>query len=208
MTDPPTPRLPPPQTTGTALLREYRKGNWTLQETLTLITAKRLDEQRRSRPSTSSSSSPPPSSKPAGELRWKWVENYCWDHGCYRSQNQCNDKWDNLLRDYKKVRNYQSQSDGSDRFISYWSMDRATRKLHNLPTNMSADVFTALNDVVQAKYGSPPLLLPLPSPPAPPPQEEQQQREERVSADPTAAAPPNETALAGGKQPAETVSGN
>ncbi|KAF8412734.1 hypothetical protein HHK36_000703 [Tetracentron sinense] len=37
------------------------------------------------------------------ELRWKWVEDYCCRNGCLRSQNQCNDKWDNLMRDYKKV---------------------------------------------------------------------------------------------------------
>ncbi|KAK6242412.1 hypothetical protein QUC31_013901 [Theobroma cacao] len=129
--------------------REYRKGNWTIQETLTLITAKRLDDERRTKPSTSSPSKP-------GELRWKWVENYCWDHGCFRSQNQCNDKWDNLLRDYKKVRHYQSQSQSqsSDHFPSYWSMERHQRKLHNLPTNMSPEVFEALNDLLQRKYST------------------------------------------------------
>ena len=142
---------PPHITTQTALItssanREYRKGNWTIQETLTLITAKRLDDERRTKPSTSSPSKP-------GELRWKWVENYCWDHGCFRSQNQCNDKWDNLLRDYKKVRQYQSsQSQSSDHVPSYWSMERHERKLNNLPTNMSPEVFEALNDVLQRKY--------------------------------------------------------
>ncbi|TYH31339.1 hypothetical protein ES288_A01G165900v1 [Gossypium darwinii] len=130
--------------------REYRKGNWTIQETVTLITAKRLDDERRAKPSTSSPSKP-------GELRWKWIENYCWDHGCFRSQNQCNDKWDNLLRDYKKVRQYQSshsQSQSSHPFLSYWSMERHQRKLHNLPTNMSPEVFEALNDVLQRKLNT------------------------------------------------------
>ncbi|KAH1122222.1 hypothetical protein J1N35_005382 [Gossypium stocksii] len=130
--------------------REYRKGNWTIQETLTLITAKKLDDERRAKPSTSSPSKP-------GELRWKWIENYCWDHGCFRSQNQCNDKWDNLLRDYKKVRQYQSshsQSQSSHPFLSYWSMERHQRKLHNLPTNMSPEVFEALNDVLQRKLNT------------------------------------------------------
>ncbi|XWS64006.1 hypothetical protein CRYUN_Cryun06bG0149800 [Craigia yunnanensis] len=158
MSNPPPPSLPsslqhqPPYiTTPTTLIttstnREYCKGNWTIQETLTLITAKRLDDERRTKPSTSSPSKP-------GELRWKWVENYCWDHGCFRSQNQCNDKWDNLLRDYKKVRQYKSShTQSSDQFPSYWSMERHQRKLHNLPTNMSPEVFEALNDVLQRKY--------------------------------------------------------
>ncbi|XWS69416.1 hypothetical protein CRYUN_Cryun04dG0177300 [Craigia yunnanensis] len=164
MSNPPPPPPPPPLpstlhhqppciTTPTTLIttttnREYGKGNWTIQETLTLITAKRLDNERRTKPSTSSPSKP-------GELRWKWVENYCWDHGCFRSQNQCNDKWDNLLRDYKKVRHYQSsQSQSSDHFPSYWSMEKHQRKLHNLPTNMSPEVFEALNDVLQRKYNT------------------------------------------------------
>ncbi|GMJ04504.1 hypothetical protein HRI_004119600 [Hibiscus trionum] len=159
---PPPPPLPstshhhhqPPYITTptTATNREYRKGNWTIQETLTLITAKRIDDERRARPSTSSPSKP-------GELRWKWIENYCWDHGCFRSQNQCNDKWDNLLRDYKKVRQYHHHhhqsppsQQPSHHAPSYWSMDRHQRKLHNLPTNMSPEIFEALNDVLQRKY--------------------------------------------------------
>ncbi|KAK8673468.1 hypothetical protein V6N13_111802 [Hibiscus sabdariffa] len=148
---------PPPQyhhqspyitTPTTATNREYLKGNWTIQETLTLITAKRLDDERRARPSRSSVSKP-------GELRWKWIENYCWDHGCFRSQNQCNDKWDNLRRDYKKVRQYQSspqQTQSPHHSVSYLSMDRHQRKLHKLPTNMSPEVFEALNHVLQRKY--------------------------------------------------------
>lgn len=101
--------------------REYRKGNWTIEETLTLITAKKLNE-------TTAKSS---------KLRWNWIEEYCWAHGCYRSQNQCNDKWDNLLRDYKKVRRYQ-QSITSE--SSYWTLERHQRKLLNLPSNMSPEV--------------------------------------------------------------------
>ncbi|EEF40508.1 transcription factor, putative [Ricinus communis] len=130
--------------------REYRKGNWTIQETLTLITAKKLDDERRSKPSTVASTSKP------GELRWKWVENYCWAHGCFRSQNQCNDKWDNLLRDFKKVRDYQARSNDSDSssFPSYWTMERHQRKFYNLPSNMSLEVFEALNEVVQRRYNT------------------------------------------------------
>ncbi|XVF43511.1 hypothetical protein PTKIN_Ptkin02bG0045500 [Pterospermum kingtungense] len=146
------PYITTPTTLTTTTNREFRKGNWTVQETLTLITAKRHDDERRTKPSTSSSVS---LSKP-GEPRWKWVENYCWDHGCFRSQNQCNDKWDNLLRDYKKVRHYQSSqhSQSPDHYPSYWSMERHQRKLHNLPTNMSPEVFEALNDVLQRKYNT------------------------------------------------------
>ncbi|XP_034697182.1 trihelix transcription factor ASR3-like [Vitis riparia] len=140
--------------------REYRKGNWTIQETLILITAKKLDDERRIKVS---STPPDPSSSAAkhhcrtGELRWKWVENYCWSHGCLRSQNQCNDKWDNLLRDYKKVREYESRSSaaaasGDEHHPSYWKMEKHERKDRNLPSNMSSEVFEALNEVVHRRY--------------------------------------------------------
>ncbi|XVE85522.1 hypothetical protein DITRI_Ditri17bG0097500 [Diplodiscus trichospermus] len=185
MSNPPPPAAPPPLPSTlhhqpphitTSTNREYRKENWTIQETLTLITAKRLDDERRSKPSTSSPSKP-------GELRWKWVENYCWDHGCFRSQNQCNDKWDNLLRDYKKVRHYQSQS--SHHFPSYWSMDRHQRKLHNLPTNMSSEVFEAVNDVVQRKCKTH----------RPPQQQQQQQQQQPPPQQSFVSQPPEQLAV-------------
>lgn len=157
------PNLPPPDPTfhPSSMAREYRKGNWTLQETLILITAKKLDDERRIK-APSSSSSPSSSNRNTGELRWKWVENYCWTHGCLRSQNQCNDKWDNLLRDYKKVRDYEvtkSSSSSSShlsnnnqfQFQSYWTMEKHQRKEHKLPSNMLLQVYQAVTQVLQKK---------------------------------------------------------
>lgn len=178
--------LPPPTSSSTSLLpREYRKGNWTLHETLVLITAKRLDDERRAlspkpnltnNPSSSGNTASPPPQCGGGrsaELRWKWVENYCWRNGCLRSQNQCNDKWDNLLRDYKKVRHYEMKlitllpkdcknegagvSGGSDlppnnnNDGSYWKMEKHERKERNLPANLVAEVFHALTDVLNRR---------------------------------------------------------
>ncbi|KAF9624740.1 hypothetical protein IFM89_013278 [Coptis chinensis] len=152
----------PSPSPSTSLIREYRKGNWTLHETIVLITAKKLDDERRTKASTTppdptnpnkqqqqSSSS---SSARTAELRWKWVENYCWSNGCLRSQNQCNDKWDNLLRDYKKVREYEARSDVSNDLPSYWKLEKHERKDRNLPTNLVSEVFEALNEVVHRRY--------------------------------------------------------
>ncbi|BAT98762.1 hypothetical protein LR48_Vigan06g146100 [Vigna angularis] len=155
------PNLPPPDPTfyPSSMAREYRKGNWTLQETLILITAKKLDDERRLKAPSSSSS--PSSNRNSGELRWKWVENYCWSHGCLRSQNQCNDKWDNLLRDYKKVRDYEATKSSSSsshlsnnnqfQFQSYWTMEKHQRKEHKLPSNMLLQVYQAVTQVLQKK---------------------------------------------------------
>ncbi|KAK8935075.1 hypothetical protein KSP39_PZI012915 [Platanthera zijinensis] len=123
------------------ITRDYRKGNWTLQETLILITAKHLDDDRRARASSPSAAAASSSGHRPAELRWKWVENYCWKNGCFRSQNQCNDKWDNLLRDYKKVRDYQA----------YWSLEKYDRKERNLPSNLASEVFDALTEVLSRR---------------------------------------------------------
>ena len=166
MSDPPKtlkpsnkPPLKPPITTTTTtatsspLLREHRKGNWTIQETLVLITAKKLDEERRVKPTQTPPDPTKPPCKPGSELRWKWVENYCWNHGCLRSQTQCNDKWDNLIREYKKVRDYESKSNSSNESLpSYWDLEKQHRKDRNLPSNMSFEVFQALNQVLQRRY--------------------------------------------------------
>ncbi|GMI86018.1 hypothetical protein like AT2G35640 [Hibiscus trionum] len=144
------------------VMREYRKGNWTVNETMVLIEAKKMDDERRMKKSEG---------KPT-ELRWKWVENYCWRRGCLRSQNQCNDKWDNLMRDYKKVRDYQRRGNGSN----YWEMEKNERKEKNLPTNMLRQIYELLEEVVEKKGGqtvvastAPAAAIPLPLTAPPPP---------------------------------------
>ncbi|KAK4440316.1 hypothetical protein Salat_0366500 [Sesamum alatum] len=130
------------------MLRDYRKGNWNLQETMVLIEAKKMDDQRRMKRLGESSER----GKPA-ELRWKWVEDYCWKNGCLRSQNQCNDKWDNLMRDFKKVREYERRvaERGGGEEKSYWRIDKNERKDNNLPSNMLPQIYEALVEVVERK---------------------------------------------------------
>ncbi|KAK3188898.1 hypothetical protein Dsin_028459 [Dipteronia sinensis] len=135
------------------VMREYRKGNWTVGETMVLIEAKQMDDERRMKRSSGESTSEG-RTKPA-ELRWKWVEDYCWRKGCLRSQNQCNDKWDNLMRDYKKVRDYErkvAEKVGEDHnLLSYWNMEKNLRKDNNLPSNMLLHIYEALLNVVEKK---------------------------------------------------------
>ncbi|KAL6197016.1 hypothetical protein ACLB2K_032629 [Fragaria x ananassa] len=146
---------------GSFVMRDYRKGNWTVGETMVLIEAKKMDEERRVMKRSGSSSrdhgadeTPRSIIKPA-ELRWKWVEDYCWKKGCLRSQNQCNDKWDNLMRDYKKVREYERRSSvvgGENKELpSYWKLEKSERKERNLPTNMVPQIYEALVEVVEKR---------------------------------------------------------
>ncbi|CAI9782222.1 unnamed protein product [Fraxinus pennsylvanica] len=132
--------------------REYRKGNWTIEETMVLIEAKKMDDERRLMIRHGGESSSAHERGKPGELRWKRVEDYCWKNGCFRSQNQCNDKWDNLMRDFKKVREYQRRvaaERGEEK--SYWKMEKNQRKEHGLPSNMLPQIFDALFEVVERK---------------------------------------------------------
>ncbi|XP_033514773.1 trihelix transcription factor ASR3-like isoform X1 [Nicotiana tomentosiformis] len=147
------------QSGGSNMLRDYRKGNWTVEETMVLIEAKKMDDERRMKRQGDGTSTEIRGNKP-GELRWKWVEDYCWKMGCLRSQNQCNDKWDNLMRDFKKVREYERRvaekgDDGNNNqeiiIKSYWKIERSERKEKNLPTNMLPEIYEALVQVVDRK---------------------------------------------------------
>lgn len=158
-------------------MRDYRKGNWTLEETLVLIEAKKLEGQRRMVKNDTSTSSAPSSIKPSGELRWKWIEEHCWRNGCFRSQNQCNDKWDNMMRDFKRVREFErrrranNNDNDNDKVMSYWEMDKIQRKNNNLPSNMSPQIYQALANVMEAKLGGSvlPTVVIHPETTAPPP---------------------------------------
>ncbi|KAK9145233.1 hypothetical protein Sjap_005136 [Stephania japonica] len=80
---------------------------------------------------------------------------------------RCNDKWDNLMRDYKKVRDYErrvlvSGGDGGDhdstsqqeekqqqqQHGSYWKLEKHERKDRNLPTNMLPQIYEALVELL------------------------------------------------------------
>ncbi|KAJ7555501.1 hypothetical protein O6H91_05G041800 [Diphasiastrum complanatum] len=122
--------------------REYRKGNWTLDETMVLIAGKKLDDERRSKGGEKEKGR-------SAEFRWKWVENYCWNNNCQRSQNQCNDKWDNLLRDYKKVRDHETRIEQGQRL--YWQLEKHERKEKGLPSNLLIQIYDALHDIVDKR---------------------------------------------------------
>uniref|UniRef100_A0ACD5W9J0 Uncharacterized protein n=1 Tax=Avena sativa TaxID=4498 RepID=A0ACD5W9J0_AVESA len=121
------------------LVREYRRGNWTLPETMLLIEAKkRVHDDRH------------PADQ--GLARWRWVEDYCWRAGCRRSQNQCNDRWDNLMRDYKKVRAYEHAGvAGTGGAPSYWAMARAERKERCLPSNLLREIYEGMSEIVERR---------------------------------------------------------
>lgn len=121
--------------------RDYRRGNWTVPETMLLIEAKRKVHEERH-----------PGDQ--GLARWRWVEDYCWRAGCRRSHNQCNDRWDNLMRDYKKVRAYEMATTTGvavGRAPSYWAMGRSERKEKGLPSNLLREIYDAMGEVIERR---------------------------------------------------------
>ncbi|KAH8957516.1 hypothetical protein BDL97_07G096000, partial [Sphagnum fallax] len=128
--------------------REYRKGNWTLRETVVLIAAKKRDEDRRLKGGEKEKSNP-------AELRWKWVENYSGKNGCQRSQNR--------FRDYE-LRSTAAAADPRHReqpmISSYWQMEKHERKEKGLPSNLLKQVYQALHDVIDRRFPPPASKLP------------------------------------------------
>ncbi|KAF8681734.1 hypothetical protein HU200_045169 [Digitaria exilis] len=118
--------------------RDYCRGNWSLPETMLLIEAKRKVHEERH-----------PGDH--GLSLWRWVEDYCWRAGCRRSHNQCNDRWDNLMRDYKKVRAYEMAGGGGGGggAPSYWAMSRSERKERGLPSNLLREIYDAMGEVLE-----------------------------------------------------------
>ncbi|CAM6026875.1 unnamed protein product [Sphagnum balticum] len=69
------------------------------------------------------------------------------------------DKWDNLLHDYKKVRNYEELRNPPEP-ISYWKMEKHECNEKGLPSNLL--VYCAIQDVVgdHSRFPARKLLLP------------------------------------------------
>ncbi|ONK71151.1 uncharacterized protein A4U43_C04F5320 [Asparagus officinalis] len=149
MSNPPISTQTPPSSSSSPspLNPDYRKGNGLLQENPNPNHRKRLDDARRSEPNGPTIIAATGRSPSSGEVdRELLLRPRC------RSQNQCNDKWDNLLRDFKKVTHHESEPDKPK---SYWEMERVERKEKGLPSNFGVEVFEALRDVVGRRKESP-----------------------------------------------------
>eukprot|EP00271_Cylindrocystis_brebissonii_P017190 TRINITY_DN435_c1_g1_i1.p1 TRINITY_DN435_c1_g1~~TRINITY_DN435_c1_g1_i1.p1 ORF type:complete len:554 (+),score=173.26 TRINITY_DN435_c1_g1_i1:136-1797(+) len=121
------------------LLGEKRKRQekWTEHETLTLVTAKAIEELEEGilpegiRP------------KPAQD-RWQRISDIMKSKGVMdRGWKNCEDKVTNLKKDYGKIREWHSVSS----YPRYWELSVTERKTHKLPVNMSEAVFQALQQM-------------------------------------------------------------
>jgi hypothetical protein len=121
--------------------RLYKQGQrWTEHETLVLIEGKasidaaiKEDGGARAKHTTAI-------------VRWDKVEDHCFANGDERSGSSCKDKWENVLGEVKKVRDYEKRiPSGRD---SYWSMDANAKREAALPPNVSKAVFDQIVDAL------------------------------------------------------------
>lgn len=106
-----------------------------VNEVLVLQAARREDEDRQLR------GGPKEKHKTAQE-RWQAIEDHCWAHSVQRSAQQCQDKWESIGADFKKVKDYERGLVPGQK--SYWDMSNDDRKKKRLPPNFHKEVFTAM----------------------------------------------------------------
>lgn len=83
--------------------------------------------------------------------KWTMISENCNALDVHRTFNQCRRKWDSLVSDYNKIKQWESQKRGSD--SSYPSLSTEKRKKLKLPDNIYAELFEAINAVVMIQEG-------------------------------------------------------
>ncbi|XP_009773262.1 trihelix transcription factor ASR3-like [Nicotiana sylvestris] len=116
-----------------------RHSRWTRQETLVLIEGKKIAEERTHRGRKSSSVFG--SDKP--EPKWNSVSSYCRQHGANRGPVQCRKRWSNMISDFRKIKAWESQTNGSSE--SYWIMSNDLRRERKLPGFFDREVYDVLD---------------------------------------------------------------
>ncbi|CAM6082924.1 unnamed protein product [Calypogeia fissa] len=117
--------------------RAYKKSNWTPAEMVILQAARREDFDRQTKGGLKEK-------KKTAVERWQWIEDYCWAQGVQKSAQQCQDKWELLASEFKKVHDYEKNIPSGQR--SYWEMLGDERKKNRLPRNFYKEVFQSLTE--------------------------------------------------------------
>ncbi|CAN8229824.1 unnamed protein product [Cochlearia groenlandica] len=79
--------------------------------------------------------------------KWTMISDNCKALDVHRTLNQCRRKWDSLVSDYNKIKQWESR-DGGSVGSSYWSLRSEKRKKLNLPGDIGEELFEAINAVV------------------------------------------------------------
>lgn len=115
--------------------RMYKKGPWSVTEMLVLQSAKKEDVVRAGKGA-------PRDKHRTAQEKWQSIEDYCWSHLVQRSAQQCQDKWESMSAEFKKVKDYESGTLQGQK--SYWQMTIDERKGVRVPPNFQKEVYQAL----------------------------------------------------------------
>ncbi|GLJ24755.1 hypothetical protein SUGI_0473210 [Cryptomeria japonica] len=120
---------------------------WTISDTLTLINAKQLEKNVHSVDGVVKRT------KSALE-KWKQISLQCQKSGLRRNGTQCRDRWEHIIPDYKKIRDYERNTPPGH--MSFWNMMAKERMDKKLPTNYSKEIYEAIENYFgQNQSGSP-----------------------------------------------------
>lgn len=115
--------------------RIYKKGPWSVSEMLVLQSAKREDVVRAGKGA-------PGIKHRTAQEKWQSIEDYCWSHFVQRSAQQCQDKWESMSAEFKKVKDFECGILPGQK--PYWHMTIDERKSVRVPPNFQKEVYTAL----------------------------------------------------------------
>jgi hypothetical protein len=123
--------------------KRSRSAPWTVSEMLTLIEAKK-EERERCQAYKSQGVKLPAAEK------WRIVAMHMESKEMGRSGSQCQDKWENMMKDYKAVREWQ-YVDGGGAKDYFKDMTNKERKDASLPPQMDEVVFFSLHAIQNEK---------------------------------------------------------
>lgn len=123
--------------------KRSRSAPWTVSEMLTLIEAKK-EERERCQAYKSQGVKLPAAEK------WRIVAMHMETKEMGRSGSQCQDKWENMMKDYKAVREWQYVGGGCAKDY-FKDMTNKERKDASLPPQMDEIVFYSLHAIQNEK---------------------------------------------------------
>ncbi|XP_024519950.1 uncharacterized protein LOC112342410 [Selaginella moellendorffii] len=130
-------------------LRSTRASRWLKDETITLVQAKRVYEQEVAEAASRGQIV-------NKEQKWKRISKKCEDAGVVRDASQCRKRWQNIVRDYKRVKDWQNRNSRQ----SYWLMSVEEKRENKLivPPVFDKDIFEELDHFLANRPGVPPTV--------------------------------------------------
>ncbi|RZC70798.1 hypothetical protein C5167_033940 [Papaver somniferum] len=117
------------QVVSSRITRSRLAADWTTEELVTLVTETVAIDAAFSRALPSIQ-------------KWKMISDKCTALGVGRSSDQCHRKWESLLVDYKKIKDWESKRG----LVSYWSLEKERKMEHELPISFDAELFKCLDE--------------------------------------------------------------